>query len=325
MKNYTVRRFESRDTALWNAFIGQAKNATFLFHRDFMDYHADRFQDFSLLVFEEEQLIAVLPAHIENGTVFSHWGLTYGGFVLNEDVRLGEALEVVRQTLRFLHVNEIETLRLKLIPGFYNSCFAEEIEYALFLVNAELIRRDCLSVIELTKKHSISRIRKRGIARAKSNDLKVREANDFEVFWNDLLIPNLKNKYNAAPVHSLEEICYLKEKFPDNIKQFNVLHQDEIVGGVTVFINKNVAHLQYVSGTDKDNELGSLDFLYHYLITEVYQDKDYFDFGPSHENKGKNINKGILYWKESFGAKTTVQDFYNIKTAKHTLLENVLI
>jgi hypothetical protein len=52
VKNYTVRRYTSEDFALWNAFISTAKNATFLFHRDFMEYHSDRFEDYSLLVFE---------------------------------------------------------------------------------------------------------------------------------------------------------------------------------------------------------------------------------------------------------------------------------
>ena len=54
MKNYSVKPYRESDYANWNAFIGQAKNATFLFHRDFMEYHKDRFEDFSLMVFEDE-------------------------------------------------------------------------------------------------------------------------------------------------------------------------------------------------------------------------------------------------------------------------------
>ena len=75
----------------------------------------------------------------------------------------------------------------------------------------------------------------------------------------------------------------------------------------------------------KKNELGSLDYLYHYLITEVFSDKNYFDFGPSHEENGMKINSGILFWKESFGAKTTIQSYYEVTTANYKLLENILI
>ena len=89
MKNYTVRRYSSEYFELWNAFISIAKNATFLFHRDFMEYHSDRFQDFSLLVFEGEKLMSVLPANRVGDTVFSHQGLTYGGLVLDDDYESG--------------------------------------------------------------------------------------------------------------------------------------------------------------------------------------------------------------------------------------------
>ena len=75
MKNYIVRHYTSKDFAIWNAFSSTAKNATFLFHRDFMEYHQDRFQDFSLLVFEEDKLVSILPANRVGDTVFSHQGL----------------------------------------------------------------------------------------------------------------------------------------------------------------------------------------------------------------------------------------------------------
>ena len=43
----------------WNEFVKHAKNATFLFHRDFMEYHSSRFQDFSLLIYRKNKLVAV--------------------------------------------------------------------------------------------------------------------------------------------------------------------------------------------------------------------------------------------------------------------------
>ena len=59
---YTARRYTAEDAELWNEFVASAKNATFLFHRDFMDYHSDRFTDFSVLVFKDDALYALLPA-----------------------------------------------------------------------------------------------------------------------------------------------------------------------------------------------------------------------------------------------------------------------
>ena len=325
MKNYSVRRYTLKDYAIWNNFVSSAKNATFLFHRDFMEYHSDRFQDYSLLAFDEDKLISVLPANRIDNTLFSHQGLTYGGFVFDSKIKLGEVLRITKAFLEFLHSTDITTFQLKLIPSIYTTFFSEEIEYAMFLSNAKLIRRDALSVIDLTKPFDITKTRKESIRRGEKNNLVIKEELKFELFWNEILIPNLAKKHDSKPVHTAEEIIKLQQKFPNSIRHFNVYHEDKIVAGTTVFITEKVAHPQYISGNDQRSELGSLDFLYNHLITEVFAAKNFFDFGPSHEENGKKINEGLLFWKESFGAKTTVQDYYEVQTSDFHLLENIML
>ena len=53
-----------------------------------MEYHSDRFQEYSLLVFNEEKLMAVVPANRVGATVFSHQGVSYGTIVVKEDIRI---------------------------------------------------------------------------------------------------------------------------------------------------------------------------------------------------------------------------------------------
>lgn len=325
MKNYSVRLYTSEDYAIWNNFVSTAKNATFLFHRDFMEYHSDRFQDFSLLVFEEDKLVSILPANKVGDTVFSHQGLTYGGFVFDNKIKLGEVIAITKDVLAFLNSVDITKFQLKLIPSIYTDYFSEEIEYVMFLANAKLIRRDCLSVIDLTKPFVLSKTRKESIRRGEKNNLVIKEELKFDLFWNEILIPNLSKKHNSKPVHTIDEISNLQKKFPYNIRHFNVYNNDKIVAGTTVFITDKVAHPQYISGNEQKNELGSLDFLYNYLIFQVFAAINFFDFGPSHEENGMKINEGILFWKESFGAKTTVQDYYEARTSDYHLLENVML
>lgn len=325
MKNYNVRLYQENDFELWNAFIDKAKNATFLFHRDFMEYHNDRFSDFSLVVEEDKKWIAVLPANVVENVVYSHQGLTYGGLIYDEKLKLDSILEIFRMILIFLNTKNIATLQLKLLPSFYTNFPSEEVNYALFLADAKLIRRDANAVIDLKKNFSIAKGRMQGVLKARKLNLIIKEENDFELFWNQILIPNLAENHCAKPVHSLEEIQKLKDKFPSNIRQFNVYHEGKIVAGTTIFETKNVAHAQYISGNAEKGILGSVDFLYHNLLTAVFKDKRYFDFGISNENQGKNLNKGLSYWKESFGANTVVQDYYEVSTANAHLLENVLI
>jgi hypothetical protein len=325
VENYTVRKYESKDFDSWNAFIADAKNATFLFHRNFMEYHNDRFHDYSLIVLDGDNWVAVLPANRVADEVFSHQGLTYGGVVCNKKMKQSIMIGIFKSILEFLNSNGIVTLHLKIMPSIYFDFPADELNYVLFLVDSKLLRRDSLSIIENKKPLLISRARKACVRRGAENNLVIKEEADFKLFWNEILIPNISKKHNTKPVHTLEEIEKLYRYFPENIRHFNVYHFNKIVAGTTVFVSKNVAHPQYVSGQDDKNELGSLDFLYNYLITDVFKDKRYFDFGISNEENGKKLNEGLIFWKESFGARTLTQDFYKVETKNFFKLENVLI
>lgn len=321
---YNIVRYSNSHYAEWNAFIENSKNGTFLFHRDFMEYHSDRFNDYSLLGYKDDKLIAVLPANCIDNTLYSHQGLTYGGLIYNSSMKLSGLIKIYNGLLRYLHNSNIEALHIKPVPRIYHKVPAEEQEYIFFLLNAELTRRDGLSVISLKNSLAYSKSRKEAIKRGRRNNLKIVEEANFELFWNELLLPNLLNKHSSKPVHTAEEMAYLQQKFPDKIKHYNVYHNNRIVAGTTMFVTDSVAHPQYVSGQEDKNTLGSLDYLYDFLISE-FSDRDYFDFGPSTEEQGRKLKEGIIFWKESYGARTVIQDFYKIATQNFTLLDSVLI
>jgi hypothetical protein len=305
--------------------VSKAKNATFLFHRDFMEYHQDRFDDFSLMVFKDDKLVGILPANIQGNTVYSHQGLTYGGLLVEAKMKLNDFIHCFSTILEYSHKSGFQGLYIKILPSIYNVLPNDELEYLMFVLNAQLERRDALSVVDMTHKIEISRDRKAGCKRAKKQGLEIREDNNFELFWNKILIPNLELKHQAKPVHELNEIKLLCEKFPNNIRQFNVYKDGEIVAGTTIFETEQVAHSQYISGNQDKNTLGSLDFLHYELINNVFNEKQYFDFGISNEDQGKKINKGLNYWKEGFGARTIMQSFYLVKTKNYGLLKDVMI
>ena len=95
---FEVRLYKDSNKTEWNQFVENSKNGTFLFHRDYMDYHADRFADFSLLIYRKEKLYTILPANRKDNTLYSHQGLTYGGFLMSNKVTANEMLEVMNVT-----------------------------------------------------------------------------------------------------------------------------------------------------------------------------------------------------------------------------------
>ncbi len=290
-----------------------------------MDYHSDRFHDFSLMVYKNDKLIAVLPANKVDNRLYSHQGLSYGGLIYKKDFKSLDAIQCYKAILKFLNDGDIYDLTLKELPSIYlHNPTNNPLAYLIYKTNAELIRTDLHSVIDMRHK-SYSNSRKEGVKRGVKANLRVEEYDDFDLFWNTILIPNLTSKHGVKPVHSLEEITLLKSRFKNNIRQFNVLFDDNVVGGTTIFETEQVAHCQYISGNADKNELGSLDFLHHHLIETVFANKKYFDFGTSNINAGQQINEGLLFWKEGFGARSIPQGFYEIKTENYKRLDTIMV
>lgn len=326
MSKINIRVYKESDFDVWNDFISKAKNGTFLFHRNFMEYHKERFRDFSLLIYNNKsKLIAVLPAHIKGETVYSHQGLTYGGIVIKAELRMTVFFEIFSEVLKFLNQNKVLFFYCKEIPYFYNSLPNDEWKYLAFITDAELYRRDLCSVVDLKKKNFFSKSVVRYAKRCEKQGFTYRKCEDWEMFWNEILIPELFLHHNVLPVHDLEEISYLQSKFQDNIHLYCVFSGDEMAGGTVLFIDRDVVHCQYISAKTKFRKNKVLDFLYFKLISEDFKKYNYFDFGISNEEDGRKTNMGLLYWKEGFGARGVVQDFYKISTQNYSLIKEMYL
>lgn len=289
-----------------------------------MEYHCDRFKDASYLVLKKNNIVAVLPANSVDDIIHSHQGLSYGGLILKPSLKLNEVILIFESLLNQLSIDGFKTLDLKFIPDFYALQSTNELKYLVHILNAELYKRDVLSVLDLKSSLPYNSSTKQAIKQAEDQNFKVKEVEEVESFWNELLIPNLKKRHQAKPVHSATEMQKLKQRFPFNIRQFNVYNDDLLISGCTVFETKTTAHVQYIAGSAVKSERVAIDYLHHYLISRVFNEKYFFDFGASTTNKGKNINEGLLFWKERFGARTYTQDFIRINLNKSIQLKSIL-
>jgi hypothetical protein len=323
---FSIERYsESRKTE-WDQFVNSAKNATFLFLRGYMDYHHSRFTDHSLMIFRGRKLAALLPANVAaDGTLISHEGLTYGGLVVSRPATLCNVLACFHAVLRYLNERHISKLFCKHIPSFYNTLPDEEINYALFLVGAQLYRRDCATVVTQADRLHCRKGRKSEINKARRLGVRVVQETTFQPFWEQLLVPQLAMRYQVKPVHSLAEITLLASRFPENIKQFSAYYGNQIVAGTTIYETSTVAHSQYAAVSDHGRRLSAQSFLFGWLVDEHYRNKRFFDFGISNEFNGRAINHGLLDWKEGFGGRSFVHDFYEISTGNYVKLEPVLL
>ena len=314
MTKFTVKKYDQNDYKIWNDFIAQAKNATFLFHRDFMEYHKDRFEDFSLLVYQDEKLISILPANKVANAVYSHQGLTYGGLVSIAKVKGAKVEAVLDAILYFLKENSFETFYYKPIPNFYFPEGNNEIDFFLFKRGAVLDRKEMNLAVNLELPLQISKSKLKHFRRIEDLDLDIMEEEDFNPFWEKILEPRLLEKFNVKPVHTKEEILFLKQNFPENIRQYSVYQNDEIIAGITIFETENVVKSQYGATSKKGEEVRALDFLFINLIEKYKRNgKRFFDMGIVNEENESGYHSGLLKQKEELGCTVYNQDFYKIE------------
>lgn len=305
-----IRRYRREDKELWNSFVSKARNATFLFDRNYMDYHADRFDDNSFMFYHKGKLKAVLPANVAGDTLYSHQGLTYGGLLLDKKATVEDVLECFDSLNSWLRENGISKVVYKALPWIYQQYPSQEDLYALtWKCKAQLISRDIASTIVIDNKLKFAESRKSGIRKALSLNIEVGESNDVDGFWY-VLEDNLGNRYNAKPVHTASEMKLLMSRFPNNIKLYIAKMNGEIVGGTLIYVTSQVVHTQYISASVEGKKHGALDLLFDYIINKVYANCRYFDFGKSTEQGGAYLNEPLIFQKEGFGGRGVCYDWY---------------
>lgn len=305
-----IRRYRREDKELWNSFVNKARNATFLFDRNYMDYHADRFDDNSFMFYHKGKLKAVLPANVAGDTLYSHQGLTYGGLLLDKKATVEDVLECFDSLNFWLRENGISKVVYKTLPWIYQQYPSEEDLYALtWKCKAQLISRDISSSIVIDNKLKFAESRKSGIRKALSLNIEVGESNDVDGFWH-ILEDNLGNRYNAKPVHTSSEMKLLMSRFPNNIRLYVAKMNGEIVGGTLIYVTPQVVHTQYISASVEGKKHGALDLLFDYIINKVYANCRYFDFGKSTEQGGAYLNEPLIFQKEGFGGRGVCYDWY---------------
>lgn len=315
-----IKRYTIEDAQQWDRFVEDSKNGTFLFIRGYMDYHNDRFTDHSLLYYNRKnQLIALLPANEANNEekeLFSHQGLTYGGFILSNKSRAEEVIELFDTTISYLRDKGFSRWHYKQMPTIYHRCPAQEDEYALWR-NKALIE-SCLisSTILLTNQGQTpetERRRKRGMCRALERGYQILDSDRLELFW-PIMEKNLNQKYAVSPVHTMAEMKLLQSRFPNLIRCYLAVKEGTPQAGVIAYLaNQETIHIQYGHATETGKKDGALDLMYLTLADRFRRmGYHYMDFGNSNEEGGKVLNTNLIAQKEGFGARGIVYKTYCI-------------
>lgn len=321
MKEIYIQRYSASQKESWDNFVTTSQTHSILFYRDFMEYHSNRFQDYSLMIYLKKKLIAIFPANInQEGVLHSHQGLSYGGIQFNSLTLFETRLKVYHEVFLFLFKNGVSTVHVKSIPRCYSADSSNDLIFQW--LKGICFRTDIYSCIPKAHYKNPNRNRMRHINNALTLDIEIRKTDAYSNFWNQILIPNLQKRFGVSPVHTVEEIERLAAQLQNQICFYGAYQKDVLRAGIVLFIHRDVVHAQYSAG-DENRDDGSLDLLLDFVIKK-YNPKKVFSFGTSSEEAGSRLNKGLLYWKESFRVRNDVQTFYSFETKNVTFLENRL-
>lgn len=308
-----VRLYADSDRELWNNFVDTSKNGLFMFNRNYMEYHKDRFTDNSLLFFDEEkdELVALLPLTKKGDELSSHGGLTFGGFITNDKMKQHHMNELFSTLRQYMKENGFTKLTYKAVPHIYHKQPAEEDLYSLFCNEAKIEKIEAATVINLKNKLKMPKGRKAQVTRARREGVVFEESTDFDAF---IALENevLNEHHNATAVHTGAELSLLHDNFPEQIKLYVGRYNDKIIAGCVLFIYDNLVHTQYLAANDLAREIGALDFVVYNLIQMFETEKTWFDFGKSTEGNGTILNEGLISQKEGFGGRTFVYQTWSI-------------
>ncbi|MDE6853487.1 MAG: GNAT family N-acetyltransferase [Muribaculaceae bacterium] len=300
--------------AQWDDFNLCSRNGSFLFDRNYMDYHSDRFADASLIALHKGKVTALLPADITcDGVLRSHGGLTYGGWILPQAHTDGsDILDMMTAWTDLCRAKGYRAIDYRPAPYIYHRRPSQEDIYALRRLGFAWTGSLLSSAIDYADPGCMNTLQRRHLRKASALNPVIGECGDVLEFHR-MLSDCLSERHQAAPVHSGAELRMLAGRFPENIRIFTASADGVAHAGVCLYISATTAHCQYIATTPYGRRTNLLTPLMDELIRQFSRTHRYFDFGTSNEEGGAVLNAGLIRQKFSYGATGVACDRYYLE------------
>ena len=315
----TINKYNSHALQEWDQFVSDSNNGTIFQKQRFINYHINRqFVDHSLIIKNNNKIVAVLPAAICDNMLYSHPGSSYGGLVLANYVDFKIINEIIHSLDDYCYSQKFKSLFLINSPDIYQKKNDQSIEYLLHWNNYQSKEIYISHVVDMNNSSNLLNLLKKRKRRYINNNkelnaLSFEESNDFDSFYKILL--NAKEKYKTKPTHSLEELYQLKKLFPEEIKLILTVKSHQVIGGSVIFFANNKVSLVFyntILGKFRNSQIAMLQL---YKCMEISKKYGYqmVDFGVSHTPEQKNPMApkfSLIHFKEQFDAKGVLRIAY---------------
>ena len=123
----------------WNNFLHNSNIDNFIFDREFMEYHKKKFKDNSLIFKKNRNIAALLPANISDNILYSHLGLTFGGFIVNSKLNFSDYQEIIDAFFEYCKKKKFKKIIIRQIPFIHKLSYNNMDECIIWGKNSKIL------------------------------------------------------------------------------------------------------------------------------------------------------------------------------------------
>lgn len=300
-----LRPWKPELSSAWDRFVmEESANGTLFQTRRFLSYHPDgRFRDRSLLAYCGDQLICVVPTAELDGAPFSHPGTSAGGPVIHRE---WWGVKRLFPLLEKLHAHYGPRWGMRIGEPCLSSRSTAPL---LWFFGRQLQNHPELSsVIPLDGSDPLKRLspKRQGALRTVTQrgvEIEQGEKRDDLKQFHALLTQNLQ-LHNTQPLHSAEELERLAQLLGEQ-QQLWVARTEEgtiSAGAWVIHATPHCHHTQYIARSAKAPNAAVEAVLVEAMRSAQQSGATSFSLGISTEDRGRELNTGLLSFKEELGA-----------------------
>lgn len=327
----SVRRYTPEYRTEWDAFVDASNNGTMFHKQAFLEYHAKgKFVFHHLMFYNGNELVGVLPCGLTNDgtTLWSPLGASYGSLV-TKDVPFALSLALVDALLDYGRGIGLHEMFLIPPPLVYNKVLSQHQEYAMLYRKFDFELHYISHALPIAGKDATEQFDKKALRDIRNilakNDLRIEESNDIEAFY-PILLDN-KQRHNAVPTHSLEDLKRLYELVPQHLRLILIYYRDKPIAGSLVFLcNSSVALCFYNMLLHKYRHLRPVFLMMHDIVSwSQRHGYKWVDIGVSQVPTAEDPmtpSLSLIEFKERFNTRGFIRNTYHYSFLRNANAEN---
>lgn len=303
--NLKIIKYNEHLNDIWDDFIYSSYNGTIYHTRKFLNYHPEnKFIDHSILIYNNNDLVSVVPAAKKGEKYFSHHGATYGGIVIKD--KYWFSIKHLRKLVNLIIQHYDKKIEMRVANDIY---FNHSQSTLIYLLSQHLNIK--LELSWYITKYDINNIKNkdniRNFKKIKKNDKfisYITDNTDDYINYYHILYNSLTTRHNSKPTHTLDDFLKVKTILKDKQKLCIVKHNDIIISGIFLIeVCPKKYYIFYISKNWEYKDINTNMISASLLMVVDYFDKhveyDIIDLGITTENTGSTINEGLSIFKES--------------------------